>query len=483
MNPLLGLTINLLACSSSTRNTSDFTTAVGEPSIVVEPSDTGVPEEPSQPSDDTSDPVNINTMLFRTVDLSCAELNAHTMTFTRMIPGGLSVSGDVTASFFEEAFRVPLSSISTTSIENLDGTTDCEFSVALPEPSAEEFTPITVSNSDGTTSELDIQWVFYFPATFVAETFTCLLSNSVINSTDERVQCELSYSVGSTGEPDAETLDPSLSGGDFYDWGSEVVPVYLSGNITGSFADLGFEAGWNLTQIVDGELQVIEAMAQLDQLATTYIDNSSYLPRYSINGKGTESLNTDFGTMNSYTIGLRPLKWLLGINQSEPVSFMYLQDSSNSWTIEAWGRPETADFIDKSYDPLDTEYTSYSEQWDEYVRVAPFVPSVFSGSPTSYSDGAPTLGDELSFTDTGLGSMCKDSSSLVFLFLDPPRRPSEMLWVMMSDRHPGWWTKIGTQNQSSTWRYAAENTNLTEPYDYLDLSTGGSCTLHPDWEG
>ena len=58
-----------------------------------------------------------------------------------------------------------------------------------------------------------------------------------------------------------------------------------------------------------------------------------------------------------------------------------------------------------------------------------------------------------------------------------------MLWVMMSGRHPGWWAKIGTQNQSSTWRYAVENTNLTEPYDYLDLSTGGSCTLHPDWEG
>ena len=35
------------------------------------------------------------------------------------------------------------------------------------------------------------------------------------------------------------------------------------------FADLGFEAGWNLTRIVDGELQVIEAMSQLDQLSTT----------------------------------------------------------------------------------------------------------------------------------------------------------------------------------------------------------------------
>ena len=117
-------------------------------------------------------------------------------------------------SFFEEAFRVPISSISTTSIENLDGTTDCNFPYLARTRSGRTAT-ITVSNSDGSITELDIEWVFYFPATFVAESVTCSLSTNVINPNDERVQCALSYDIGSAGEPDEEALDPSLNEGDF----------------------------------------------------------------------------------------------------------------------------------------------------------------------------------------------------------------------------------------------------------------------------
>ena len=71
-----------------------------------------------------------------------------------------------------------------------------------------------------------------------------------------------------------------------------------------------------------------------------------------------------------------------------------------------------------------------------------------------------------------VGAVCKDSATLVFVFYDHARAPSDVYWYSLVDHSPGWHSVYGTQGQPDTWRMVLDNTDVSSPYTYTSLSIG-----------
>jgi hypothetical protein len=391
-----------------------------------------------------------------------------------MFPGGLDTEDISEASFFNEVSRIPLgaSGIEFSQTEELD---DCIFSIDLPVPDLAELQEVKLLE-DGEQVEIGVQWAFYYPTTFVQQSVDCQ-TLSLTETNTQKVSCESTYSTPLTPTPDSsqEVSDAAVVSGDIYDWGSDVLPVYVQGNVQGAFGDLGFELGWNLAKFIDGEIVLVEPLGYLDQLEQIVLDNRDFLPRYQINGRGSISAEADFG--DSYSIDLISSQWFNGVTTVETGVSMYIQDSDVSWSFEIWGSPESDQFFGFSF-PSDS---SFYQQWGSEVDVAAFVPIVFSGMPSQYSNGGPVQGDDIQSTDDRLGAVCKDSSTLAFTFLREARRPSDVYWYSLMGISPGWYAQYGTQGDASTWRLVIENTDSANPYNYVSLSIGNSCQVPSDW--
>ena len=66
----------------------------------------------------------------------------------------------------------------------------------------------------------------------------------------------------------------------------------------------------------------------------------------------------------------------------------------------------------------------------------------------------------------------KIPSTLVFVFYDHARAPSDVYWYSLVDHSPGWHSVYGTQGQPDTWRMVLDNTDVTSVYTYSSLSIG-----------
>ena len=450
----------LLACTGDGPQYGDITSR-DEVDLIEEPSDEESTETAVNTDDTASDVIVEDKISFRTPLMTCEEVQQRTMTMTRMFPGGLDSLDISEATFFNEVSRIPLdaSGIEFSQTEELN---DCIFSVDLPIPNPEEFQEVMLLE-DGEQVEIGVQWAFYYPTTFVQQSVECQ-TLSLTETNTQKVSCESTYSTPLTPDPDPSqnVVDAAVVSGDIYDWGSDVLPVYVQGDVQGAFGDLGFELGWNLAKFTDGEIVLVESLGDLDQLEQIVLDNRNFLPRYQINGRGSISAEADFGDL--YSIDLISSQWFNGVTTVETGVSMYIQDSDVSWSFEIWGSPESNQFFGLSE-----------------VDVAAFVPIVFSGQPSQYSNGAPVQGDDIQSTDTRLGAVCKDSSTLAFTFLREARRPSDVYWYSLMGINPGWYAQYGTHGDASTWRMVIENTDFANPYNYVSLSIGNSCQVPSSW--
>ena len=113
---------------------------------------------------------------------------------------------------------------------------------------------------------------------------------------------------------------------------------------------------------------------------------------------------------------------------------IYVKDSSNTLTIEVLINHREK-FFGSTFS-TDAE-ENYYQQWSSAVDVATFIPLVFSGDPSVYESEQHVSGDSITETDSRLGAVCKDSSTLVFVFYDHARAPSDVYWYSLVDHSPG----------------------------------------------
>ena len=195
-----------------------------------------------------------------------------------------------------------------------------------------------------------------------------------------------------------------------------------------------------------------------------------------MNGLFSISAEADF--WEEFSIGLLPAHWLVDNTSVSTGLSMYIQDSAISWSIEIWGQPSSDQFFGLSF-PVET---SYYKQWSSSVDVAAFVPLVFTGEPSEYDSGVPQQGSDIVSTDSRLGAVCKDSSTLAFVFLQEPRKPSEVYWYSLVGYNPGWHAQNGPDGIPEDWRMVLENTDVSSSYTYSSLSIGNSCQVPEGWE-
>ena len=462
----------LLACTEEIVSYTDHTSR--EEVDIIE--DTGTEDTGDTGVADTSDTAiseeTVAEMTFRAPSLTCTDVKKRTMTLTRMMPGALNVDGQSEALFYNEVSRIPLG-YSDIVFSQTDGLDDCIFSIPLPTPSETDFIDIVVgeqSNGDSITVSLAI----YYPATFVQQSVDCQTLTLTESNTD-KVSCVATYSEALTPDPTVDVSNASVVDADIYDWGSDTLPVYVDDFPEGAFEDLGFEQGWNLAQFVQGEIVLVEPLDNLDQLSQVVLDNSAFLPRYQVSGLGSISAEADFG--EEFSIDLLPAHWLADNTSVSTGVSMYVQDSEISWSIEIWGQPSSDQFFGLSF----PSESSYYEQWSSSVDVAAFVPLVFVGEPSEYDSGVPQQGSDIVSTDSRLGAVCKDSSTLAFVFLEEARKPSEIYWYSLVGYSPGWYAQYGTDGIPSSWRMVLENTDVSSSYTYSSLSIGNSCQVPEGW--
>lgn len=461
-----------LACTGEEVDYQDFTSR--DTDITLEPTSEPSEETGVVDTGETGDISEVNPEItFRAPVMSCSDIQLRSMTLTRVFPDGLNIQGESDALFYEEMMRQDLSDASI-EYSSTDGMDDCIFSLTLPTPDPSNLQEVILLE-DGEEVEIGVQWAFYYPATFVHQEVDCSVLD-LNESNTRKIGCDVLYSPGQTSAPASTDIDPSVLAGDVYDWGSNILPVYVQGSIEGAFGDLGFAPGWNLAQFSEGEMVLVEPISAVNQLAQIRIDNRATLSRYHINVKGSTSVETDFP--EPYTIGLLPAGWLNGDNSMASGTSMYVQDSAITWSMEIWGRPDLTQFFGLQF-PTES---SFYQQWHSAVDVSAFVPLVFEGMPTEYQSGVAVLGDDVEANDARLGAVCKDSATLAFLFFAEPQKPSEIYWYNLRGIHPGWYAYYGTHGDANTWRAIVENTATTSLYNYTNLSLGPGCQVPGAWD-
>lgn len=482
--------ILLISCQTSPIGYSDYSTATSN-----DANDTGV-EDTSLPPDDTGEdpeePVNTNRVSLQTFDVDCSRLALHTLTLTRLIPGELNPSptsdpkNDLTASFLEEKNRyalydgdIELTPIIEEGQAPYEVPKHCLFEIELVDPEEWE-----LNSLNGDESNSDLKWAFYYPALFIGETVIC---------DDDNQSCTLSETIGTSQEPPFGTINPQLAEGDFYNWAGDTFLVYITGEIIGSFADMGFRQGWNLAKFEGNEMKSVQAISQSGNLMPIGIEIGDLLPRYSMTLGGMKP-GVDNTLTEGYSIGARPLPWLPGVEMSSsdvgasPIRMRfqitpYSPGADQYYQMSVWGEPDTNHFFNSSYD---TNHDMYL-QWADFIDVAPEIPVVFDGNPTQINGQTTILGDEITVSNSVLGSLCIESDRLAFVYYDTADRPSETLWYQLANAanlttniHPGWHAVYGTQGEPSTWRFVLENQS-SSGFNYTDTTIGADCTAFPEW--
>ena len=197
------------------------------------------------------------------------------MSFTRMMPGALNTEGQSEAVFYDQEFTV---SLADSNIETASTTDDLDdwMPVQLPDRTEIEVVDMEVgqqSNGDPIVVSLAI----YYPTTHVNHSVDCE-ELSLTETNSDKINCtsiysgEGSYVLGYSDTSDTGVETTENSNDLIYDWGSDVLPVYLETVPEGAFEDLGFAQGWNLAKIVQGEIILVEPLNSLDQLSQVVFD-------------------------------------------------------------------------------------------------------------------------------------------------------------------------------------------------------------------
>ena len=467
----------LLGCDVAEPLKIDFSSDTKDTATVI--IETGSPEPSEEPSEEIiTDPKN--KVRFVT-ESNCERLGLFSLNFTRMLPGTLNpsypeepvaedpnsfylnVSNELTASFFESSHHFSL--VEQDLVTPEDSEWGCEFSIDLDVPQDEEFSSVLGDEADS-----NLEWAFYYPAAFARKNITCTLG---VDYSEPQFSCEVSESEAFSALDNTE--DPQLVEGDSYVWASNIYLVNIKGDILGSFADMGFEEGWNLATFEGNQIVDVEPMV-LDH-TPVQIDLDLFNSRYVVSSSGGRSENdTTYG--NSYQLALMPLRWVTDPTlESQSVLSTAFLSTQNAWQFSVWGRPEESHF----FNDVDDKSSDFFWQWAKYVDVAVELPVVWDGAPSQLdSSGGVELGDMFSVESSAAGAVCKEADRIVYLYLDEPDRPSETLWYQLKGYQPGWIAVLGTQGAYKTWRDIAENTTGSG-FIYDSYEIGSTCFLPETW--
>ena len=297
-----------LGCGDVEPSNTSYSSFIKEDTGYVTPQ-----PEPSEPATEppVEEPKTGKILHINSENISCEELQKYVLNFTRMFPGeldpnypnpneeNLNVSEIMTADFFEEYHRVVLGDypIGTDLVRGSfaepyvdEGTENdlgvdpeipvnqCHFSVELPTPTETEMT--SISGDEGGSS---VKWAFFYPASFVQGNVNC----EVKTVSEGRFSCQLETSSGQSEIPSKELYDVELDVGNQYVWSSNRYLVYIEGNISGSFSDMGFVDGWNIATVNGSEILHVEGL--FEDHEPLVIETESLTSRYVVSASGSRS--------------------------------------------------------------------------------------------------------------------------------------------------------------------------------------------------
>ena len=357
------LLFTLFACETEEPVYDDFFSEVSTLEELVE-----VPEVEVE---DTAIEEEINNVIqFKTEGISCTDLGSRTLTFTEMFPGRAEINS-IDAEFYAEAFRYSMSALELeTPLDNngIPEDNNCLVSMTLPDVAEEagdsgieiDFKDITLFGEGE--EVFGVQWAFLYPAMYAKKETSCGLADEP--QTGNMISCEYTTSAGTTGIPGRETLDPQLGENDYYEWGSDVLLVYVKGLVAGSFSDLGYQAGWNLVQLDQSALSLVEPINELQELQEITIDTANFTPRDNIDIVGSTE-DTSWPGM-FFSIGLAPFHWFeYGADAAVEAGYEFVRpEVNNSWIMDIYNVPESAHFL--TADDAVGTYQVYYEQWSEH---------------------------------------------------------------------------------------------------------------------
>jgi hypothetical protein len=470
----------LMGCDDTVKDYPNYTTREDVAPII--PVDTSTPDDTSSDTGDTG-VVNTAEITFETNNVTCAQLLTHTLNFTRFHPGFTnSEDGSNNAEFFEEEARFSLNGVSLTEsmAEGQDPeepAENCQFTINLEEPKSSDLMSLGGDASD-------VSWAFYYPGIFVAEQVLCstVMTDGTISYPPV---CSLENAQATTVAPNEDTLNASLNDGDMYIWATNTFPVYITseiGGISGSFADMGFQDGWNLVQVDQNEITDVASLSSSDNgLMPISVSLGGLTPNYTLSASGTFPSTEINEFSGSFSIGAEPFPWINSNTSVNPINFLFFRGTAVEWWFHTWGPPSDEHFFSNMPYVTTDSFADFYDQWNKEPDVSINIPVSFAGEAGVYDgESLLTLGDSVEHDSTIMSALCKDTSRVVLAYYEPPRSPSTLYWYQHNDQIPGWRALSGTHGESSTWGELSRNTD-TE-YDYKNLSISTTCTVPSEWQ-
>ena len=458
----------------------------------VEPVDTGSADTGTGEEEEEE----LHRLYFKTTNISCSDLDNYAVSLTQVIPGGLEqeadddgdVRNDLLSHVDLEYTRTGYSEFLDIDKDDLNPSSGCYFSITLPEDVPGNLQDMIAVGEDLEELGEDVgKWSFYAIALVTNEKIACGDPSATI------IDCSLS------AQPPLSSIDytqsnPELEDGDIYIWLSDVYLSYVTGVISPSLQDMGFFNGWNLADISDGVMTVVESFDEEStedslELMPISITLSDLVPKYSMSlsvendwsNVICDSSSTEPCTKNQ--LGLRPSSWIVyGVDSSSlPYSYKNLYYNglgtstlTENLELQVWGVPANEFFFSGSEIATESQEYNFFQQWGDYVDVAAKAPVVYEAN----YDGATNTESWASKSTAPKGAMCRGTERIVFAYYGAADELAEALWYRLSGITPGWKVLYGTQGQIDTWRFMVPST--IGATDYSDLQISTSCSV-PNW--
>jgi len=321
---------------------------------------------------------------------------------------------------------------------------DCSATISFDEiaPKKAELTEIA-SALDG------LMWAMYLPSIYqdVGATLIQTLDESInhIDVIDEK------HSVSSLGD------------GLAYVGISDVLPVYIEGELNSIAESMDLSTGWQLfsRELDTGEfLRLDEDDIRVNNIGETL----SFSMTRNIYDPAQENILLE-GTTDrideGLNVGLRHQAWLSGDeNGLAHSSHTFSMDNmAGHWSLEISGVPESDHYLPPQHI---TDMADFDSCCQQEVQVAVEVPVVYSDD----GDG------EFTFMDEVDGGVCKDDLMVLVLHFPPPTHIWAAEWFYINEEYPGWVARYGEEGK--WWKVLH-----TKHYDLLNADL--DCQITTDW--
>jgi hypothetical protein len=446
-------------------------------------SDSGSPDTGTN-IEDTSEPTedSLHKIYFNTTNISCEELEHFSVALTQVIPGGLEqdadddndVRNDLLTIVDLEYLRVEASSFLDVEKDELNPSNGCIFTITLPEDVPGNLKDvIAVGEDPESLADDSAKWAFYALTLITNEKISCEDPGAKI------IDCSLA------AQPPLSSIDytksnPELEDGDVHIWLSDIYLNYATGVLSPSLQDMGFSNGWNLADISDGVMTVIESFSEESdpddlELMPISVTLSDLVPTYSISlsveNDWSNVVCDEEGDCSKNQLGLRPASWIIEGVDSSSTSYAYrnlyynglgTSTMTSNLEFQVWGIPASNYFFFGEAIAIESEEYSFFQQWGDFVDVAVHAPVMYEGIYNIETETEAWATPDM----TPKGAMCRGTERIVLVYYAAADNLEEAIWYRLTGLTPGWW------------RFRVPATIGSTDYSNLQLSPG--CSV-PDW--